>query len=372
MHIGLDVREIARPDTGIGNYAINLVRGLAAIDQKNRYTLLVEGDTKMLTLPSNFQIIELARASVDKLQDQWIVPRTTSVLDVDLLHVTHHDSTPLLMRTPSILTVHDIAPMDFPNPSALHRLYYRVVTGLAVQQARRIICISQSTRTRLCHYFPRVSSKSTVVYYGRDESFCPDSHVDKFALIAEEVGIRPPFMLYVGSFMARKNIANLVTAVRCLQEIRPDVQMVFVGAPSGKDDYRFEGLYAPKVVFTGQRKNKALLRALYSRAELLLFPSLYEGFGLPPLEAMACGCPVVTSTVSSLPEVVGGAAVLVDPHDPNAIAAGALKILESSTFRAELVERSLHQAYTFSWEKTASATLAVYEQSLNQTRGSMQ
>lgn len=371
MHIGLDAREMARPDTGIGNYVVNLVRALARVDQKNRYTLFVEDTPKMVTLPSNFQVVCLARAAVDKWQDQWVVPRTAARLDLDLFHAMHHDSTPLLMRAPSILTVHDIAPMDFPNPSTLHRLYYRTLTGLAIRRARRVICISQSTQARISHHFARAKQKAVVVYYGRDEGFAPDPHSDKFAAIAAQVGIRAPYMLYVGSFMARKNIANLVAAVRRLQAMRPDVQMVFVGAPSGKDDYRFEGLKAPQVVFTGQMKDKAVLQALYSRAELLLFPSLYEGFGLPPLEAMACGCPVVTSTISSLPEVVGEAAVLVDPYNPEEIAAGALKILESSTYRAELSEHCLRQVQRFSWEKTAYATLAVYEQSLEQTRGKL-
>lgn len=368
MHIGLDVREIARPDTGIGNYAVNLVQALAAIDQANQYTLFVEDKSSLFDLPKNFQVICLKPALIDKFQDQWLLPRVVSKLNLDLLHITHHDVTPVLMKLPCVLTVHDIAPMDFPGFSSLHRLYYRILTGVAVRRARHIICDSQSTCSRVEHYFPGIERKATVVYLGRDESFQPNPHSEEFAALAAQIGIQPPYMLYVGSLMARKNITNLVTAVRRLQELRPDVQMVFFGAKPTKDDSRFANLRMPQVIFAGRIEGKAILRTLYSRAELLLFPSLYEGFGLPLLEAMACGCPTVTSQLSSLPELVGDAGVLVDPYDPEAISAGAMQILESPTYRTELVERGLRQVQTFSWEKAARQTIAVYEQSLNPTR----
>lgn len=368
MHIGLDVREIARPDTGIGNYAVNLVQALAAFDQENQYTLFVEEQSNTLNLPKNFRVVCLKRAPIDKIQDQWILPRTASTHGLDLLHCTHHDVTPLLTNLPCVLTVHDIAPMDFPGFSSLHRLYYRTLTRYAVRRARRIMCDSQSTCSRIEHYFPGVSKKATVVHLGRDESFRPDPQAEEFLSLAAPLGIRSPYILYVGSLMERKNITNLVMAVRRLQQLRPDIQMVFFGGKPSKDDPRFAELHTPQVIFAGHMEGKAALRALYSQAELLLFPSLYEGFGLPLLEAMACGCPTVTSHLSSLPELVGDAGVLVNPYDPDAIVNGAMQILESSAFRTTLVERGLRQVQTFSWKKAGRQALAVYEQSLNKNR----
>lgn len=365
MHIGLDVREIARPDTGIGNYAVNLVSALAAVDQANQYSLFVEKPPVGLDLPKNFHVVCLKRALNDKLQDQWILPRAANAQGLDLLHITHHDVTPLLTNLPCILTVHDIAPMDFPGFSKLHRLYYRTLTHYAVRRARHIMCDSQSTCSRIEHYFPGINKKATVVYLGRDESFRPERQGEEFASLAIQLGIQSPYMLYVGSLMERKNITNLVLAVRRLQQVRPDVQMVFFGAKPSKDDQRFADLHAPKVIFAGRVEGKALLRALYSHAELLLFPSLYEGFGLPLLEAMACGCPTVTSQLSSLPELVGDAGVLVDPYNPEAIAAGALQILESPTYRIELVQRGMSQVRTFSWERAAHQAVAIYKQSIS-------
>jgi glycosyltransferase involved in cell wall biosynthesis len=164
----------------------------------------------------------------------------------------------------------------------------------------------------------------------------------------------------VGSFARRKNIRNLMTAVRQIVDCRPDLQMVFVGGDSGFSDYHFGQDLPDQVVLVGKLERKNDLRILYSYAELLLFLSLYEGFGLPPLEAMACGCPVITSNVSALPEVVGDAGMKVDPTNPDDISNKTLQILRSDKLRQHLAQKGLARAQRFEWKKTAKETLNIY------------
>jgi glycosyltransferase involved in cell wall biosynthesis len=364
MRVGIDVRELAHPNTGIGSYVSNLVQALGEIDTQNQYFLFIsKGDepyVNELDLPHNFNPVPVPNYPIDKLQDQIGIVRAMRGLDLDIFHATHHDVTPLLTRVPMVVTVHDIAPMDFYNPSWLHRTYYSAFTYEALCQARWLICISKSTQRRISHHFPSVSQKTSVVYYGRDHRYRPLVDQRCFINLSSKLGILSPFILYVGSFARRKNIRNLMTAVRQIVDCRPDLQMVFVGGDSGFSDYHFGQDLPDQVVLVGKLERKNDLRILYGYAELLLFPSLYEGFGLPPLEAMACGCPVITSNVSALPEVVGDAGMKVDPTNPDDISNKTLQILRSDKLRQHLAQKGLARAQRFEWKKTAKETLNIY------------
>ena len=371
MRIGIDARELARPDTGIGNYVIGLVRALAVLDHKNEYILFISSGDKAcldsMRLPVNFSLVTVPSYVVDKVQDQIGMVWAMCKLNLHVFHTTHHDVTPLLSPVAIVVTIHDIALMDFPSTSLLHRSYYRTLTSVSVRRALEIICISQSTLNRVLHYFPFTERKTSVVYYGRDESYCPVCDRCVFSKLAERLGIHKPFMLYVGSFTKRKNIDKLVIALPKIFKRRTDIQMVFVGSANGFNRDIFDNVRS-KIIFVGQLRSKKELQALYSHADLLLFPSLYEGFGLPPLEAMACGCPVVTSNVSSLPEVVGNAGIQVDPWNPDAIGEAALKILKDDNLRAQMSQEGIARSQQFDWSKAARQTLEIYTRVWSQNR----
>jgi len=364
IRIGLDARELARPDTGIGNYVFNLVQALAAVDDKNQYFLFInaggEDYLHKLALPANFCPVQVPVFPIDKLQDQFGLVRALRRFRLRVFHVTHHDVTPLLAKVPLIVTVHDIAPMDCPNPSWLHRLYYRLFSRLALSRAHHLLCVSTSTGQRVEQRFPFCRGKWSTVYEGRDPYFQVCDDPQGFLGLSDRLGIRPPFMLYVGSFARRKNLTNMIHAFSMVKRSRPEVQFVIVGGPSGRDDVIPTELPAG-VVMTGQ-VSKRELRALYNRAELLLFTTLYEGFGVPVIEAMACGCPVVTSPVTSLPELGGEAVLYAAPNRPDEIAYQALRILNDKGLRQVMIARGLKRGLQFSWEDMACRVLQAYQQ----------
>jgi len=359
MRIGLDARELARQYTGIGNYVLNLIHGLIHIREEADYFLFIESGTNTLVnlaLPANFHLVRVSL--VGKFQDQLGLLWAARRVRLDLLHVTHHDVTPLLSPIPLVVTVHDIAPMDFCNPSWMHKNYYHIMSWLALQRAQWIVCDSESTGRRIERHFPFVAGKWSTIHLGCDDYFRVVDDAPCFQAMARALGIRFPFILYVGSFARRKNPERLLISFQRVIAARPDVQLVMVGGPSGRDNHVFENL-PPQVIFTGQ-VDKRQLRALYNNASLLLFPSWYEGFGLPVLEAMACGCPVVTSNTYSLPELAGDAALLVDPGDPEDISTAVLQVLSDKEFRLHLQREGLRRVRAFSWKQTAYRTYRVY------------
>jgi glycosyltransferase involved in cell wall biosynthesis len=367
MNIGIDAREIKRPRTGVGTYVLNLVQALAAIDRDNTYLLFVErGTCPPFALPENMRLREVAPAFLDKIQDQWGVMRAIADSRVHLFHATHHDIAPLLVRKPLVVTVMDIAPMDFPNPSRLHRAYYYSLTRLAVQKARRIITISEATRQRVRHYFPAVASKIQAVPISCHADYRPCVPPGVFEQLSAEYGLRRPYILYIGSFAARKNVPLLIEAMRIVWAQYPQVQLVLAGVPSGRDDTPVPNPSAqPPVVVIDRYKTQAELNSLYVQAEMLVFPSRYEGFGLPALEAMRCGCPVIAARTTSLPEIVGEAGLLIDPDDAPGLAAQVSRLLRDQELRRTLSSAGLIQAQQFKWSKVAEQTLNNYRRAVD-------
>ena len=370
VRIGIDARELTHPHTGIGCYVLHLVQVLAEIDDKNEYFLFIGTEERRrlgnLELPPNFFLIEVPAFSIDKLQDQIGLVRAMRGLDLDVFHVTHHDVTPLLCRIPLIVTVHDIAPMDFPNPSWVHRMFYSIFSRLALSRACHVLCDSNSTGQRIEQHFPFCAGKWSTVYLGRDPYFRVRDELQGFSELSDRLGISRPFILYVGSFARRKNLTNMIRAFSVIKRSRPRVQFVIVGGPSGRDDV-FPAEVPAGVIAVG-RVTRHELRALYNNAELLLFTTLYEGFGVPVLEAMACGCPVVTSPVTSLPEVAGDAALYAAPDRPKEIAGQALRILRENGLREILAEKGLEQDSRFDWRTTVHHSLQVYHRVLARSK----
>jgi glycosyltransferase involved in cell wall biosynthesis len=275
-----------------------------------------------------------------------------------------------------VVTVHDIVPYlvrDDPQQSTFSHPFDRFFDSLAMHSLRKadlLICVSACTARALVEYFSCSPDKIRVVHNGIDHDlFHPvpvnGNFLSRFGLPQDAL-----FILYVGSDIPRKNLPRLLHALARLKAHFPGIKLLKVGTPEyllGSQELRklVQDLDLEDMVVSAGHVSQADLTGLYSAASLFVFPSLYEGFGLPVLEAMACGTPVVTSNTSSLPEVAGDAALLVDPYDVDAIASALRRVLEDPALAHDLRERGLTRARQFTWERTARETLAVYQQLLD-------
>ena len=263
-----------------------------------------------------------------------------------------------------VCTVHDLIPLDNPEWfSSRFSSWYRWLMPRLVHHVAHIIAVSEFTRCRILERFGVRPGKVTVIPNGIDERFSPRSS-DEIAQAREELGIPDGrYLLFLGSLEPRKNIGRLLDAwQRVLGELSDDTWLVVAGARGRSEvfsDAQFRQM-PPRVHLTGYVSDERL-PALYSGALAVVYPSLYEGFGLPPLEAMACGAPVITSNTTSIPEVTGEAAILVDPTDPEQIGSAIFRVAADSSLRGELSRRGLERASIYSWDTSARSTLKVLE-----------
>lgn len=371
LHIAIDARRIR--DFGIGTYIRSLVHALAGLDNVNRYTLIGSpGDVRTLAgFPENFRTAEYARSDRSVL-DHAAFPMLLHHLAPDLVHIPLN-RVPLLMVRPYVVTVHDMSSLLYARSSGLrlHLRRYRFRRGLA--RARRIIAVSDATRRDVQTLMGIPANRIRRVYNAPDAGFYdlsghgPEEH----RRILERYQIQYPFLLYAGNVRLHKNVPRLVEAFAVLRAQLADhpqyrdLRLVIIGNTISQDPEVRQAVIKSRVEhlvrFLGFVPFDTL-RCFYESAAVFVFPSRYEGFGLPPLEAMACGTPVVTSSVSSLPEVVGDAAVLVNPENVFDIARGICEALLDEPLRAELIRRGHAQAARFSWERTAKAVLDIYRE----------
>lgn len=372
LHIAIDARRIR--DFGIGTYIRSLVHALSCIDRENRYTLIGgDGDVRTLAgLPENFQTAIYSRKDSTAF-DHLAFPLFLRGIAPDLVHIPLN-RVPLLLMRPYVVTIHDMANLLFEEGKSGLRMQlrrYRFRRGLV--RARRVIAVSEATKRdvqNLMGVWPerirRVYNAPDPQFYERGEQ-SPDEH----RRILERYQIQYPFLLYAGNVRRHKNIPRLVEAFAVLRgqlvehPVYKDLRLVLIGDtisqyPAVRQAV-IKSRVEPLVRFLGFVPFETL-RCFYESAAAFVFPSRYEGFGLPPLEAMACGTPVVTSNVSSLPEVVGDAAVLVNPENVFDIARGIREALLDETLRAELIRRGRIQAARFSWERTAREVLEIYRE----------
>ena len=327
MRVGIDVSPLRQTRAGTARYLATLLGGL-----EGRAGVDVE------RIDPGFGATRLGRARLDLTWYPLALPRTARRRLVDVLHCPSYRG-PLTSSPALVVTVHDLA--VFRHPEAFNRwsrMYSRLAVPHVVRAARRVIAVSEFTRRELRQLLAVPDEKIRVVPNAASPGFTPDG--------AAAAG---DYVLAVGTLEPRKNLARLVEAAR-----RADVELRVVGA-RGWGGVDVDGSH---VRWLGDVPDDELA-ALYRGALCVAYPSLYEGFGIPVLEAMACGAPVVTSTGGGTEEVAGGAAVLVDPNDPESIAAG---IADAVGRRSELRERGLARARQFAWERVAEETLAVYRE----------
>ena len=374
LHIAIDARRIG--DFGIGTYIRSLIQSLAAIDKTNRYTLVNNtGETRpLVALPENFRTAVYTRSD-HSYWDHLTFPMFLHGLSPDLVHIPLA-RVPLLMIRPYVVTIHDMASLYFDEGKSRARMQlrrYRFRRGLA--RAERVIAVSEATK-RDCQGLLGISPDRIIrVYNAPDPVFLAsdaDRAVEERRRILERYQIQHPFLLYAGNIRRHKNIPRLVEAFAVLREqladhpLYHDLRLVIIGDTISQYPGVRQAVIRSKmehvVRFLGFVPLETL-RCFYQSAAAFVFPSRYEGFGLPPLEAMACGTPVVTSNVSSLPEVVGDAAVLVNPENVFDIARGLRDALLNESLRTQMILKGKAQAARFSWERTARQVLEIYAQS---------
>jgi len=372
LHIVIDARRIR--DFGIGTYIRSLVHALATLDTENRYTIVSSSnDARTLSgLPENFRPAIYARADSDYL-DHFTFPIFLRGLSPDLVHIPLN-RVPLLMIRPYIVTIHDMANLLFEEERSNFRMQMRRFRFRRVlERANRVIAVSEATKRDIERLLGIPDERIRRVYNAPDPGFLERNAAgsDEQLRIMERYQINYPFLLYAGNVRRHKNVPRLVEAFAVAREqlsthpIYRDLRLVIIGDTISQHPGVRQAVIKSRVEhvvrFLGFVPFETL-RCFYQFAAAFVFPSRYEGFGLPPLEAMACGAPVVTSGVSSLPEVVGDAAVLVNPENVFDIARGIREVLLDEALRTELIRRGREQAARFSWERTARQVLDIYQE----------
>jgi len=297
-------------------------------------------------------------------------------LKTDVVHVTHHE-TPIIVPSRLVVTIHDCVHILFPpeNASRFHNYRQYMQTKRVVNRAAQVIAVSNSTRDDIVNIFRVDPSKVTVIHNALDNRFRQSEEEDA-AQVLERYQLKDPFILYSGRIRPHKNVDRLIEAFAVLKSELGDsgplgnLKLIIIGDELSQHQY-----LRLTVVRSGVQQDVRffgfvpypILKVFYQSAALFAFPSLYEGFGLPPLEAMACGTPVVCSNVSSLPEVVGDAAILVNPENVFDIARGITDMLLDEELRARMIRRGREQAARFSWSWTARQVLEIYQDVIAQS-----
>ncbi len=371
MLIGIDAsRAFSKKRTGTENYSYNLIGALAKIDRKNKYRLYVReeangasGTGEGLELPENFEICQIPWP---RLWTQVGLAWECFWRPPDVLFVPAH-TLPIIRRPnlKTVVTIHDLGAEYLPGYHKFpNKIYLNKTTEYVVKHATRLIAVSCSTKKDLVEKLGADAESISVIYEGYNKNLFKPIKNDVLNNTLDTYDIKRPYFLFVGTIQPRKNLVRLIEALNILIFQYPNISLVLVG----KRGWLVEDIYqAPKrlgielnVRFLDYVPDKDL-PAFYSSAQALVLPSLYEGFGLPILEAMACGCPVITSNTSSLPEVAGKAAILVNTTKVEEISKAMSDLLQNRDRRKRLIQQGFLQVKKFSWEKCARETLKVFE-----------
>lgn len=385
MRIAINTLLLRVPDTGSGQYITHLLQALAEHRDDHEILLLADARDRDVVSGERFRQVSVRspfhgrHAGLDKVWWEHVsFPRACARLGAHVAHVPYFASS-LWPRVPTVVTVLDLIPLIVPEyrTSALVRLY-TTLAAWAMRRATRIIAISEWSKRDAVRLLGVPEERVRVIYLAADERFHPVNDPAILADLRARHGLAERFVFYLGGFDARKDVATLIRAFATARESLPGWQLVIAGhlrepGPLFPDprpvarEQRLRIVEAPArnpdadVVFAG-RISEADKSLFYSAAGIFAFPSRYEGFGLDPLEALACGAPVVCSNATSLPEVVGDAALLVSPGDVGDLAQALIRTATDEALRAGLRARGPAQAARFSWARTAEETLDVYRQ----------
>ena len=385
MKIGMNALFLKYPSSGSGQIFIHLLKALGKLDRSNEYLLLGTASTPWTNIagvPFGVQTasaLRIARYNEENEKVVWeqlTCPALARKAGVDLYHVPYF-APPLIARIPTVVTIADAIQLRLPDyqHGAKKKLYLRLIAK-AARQATIIITLSQHAKHEIVNTIKIPPDRVQVIYQAAAEDLVPITDPATVLEACSRYGLGQRYFLYVGGLDVRKNVLQVVRAFAALyhQSGDPHLQLFIAGDP----DKQKGPLYpdprpvaaqlgiSDRVVYRFLREEDK--SAIYSGATLFLFPSLYEGFGLPPLEAMSCGTPVICSNCTSLPEVVGDAAISLDPDNTQDWITAMRHIMSDEALRSDLRSRGLRQAARFTWNKTANETLAVYEEVLARSR----
>ena len=377
MKIGIDVSLAVGQRSGIGNYAYNMAKELAKIDKKNAYTLFpffyyiyhpeFKGFETSISNP-NFKLKykHLSKKWIDYIWMESGIDKKEIIGDVNIFHSTSF-SAPENVKSKLVVTIYDVSFITHPQFHQKANIEHcNYGTMEAVKHADIIIAISEHTKDDLIKYFNCPSEKIKVTYLGYDkEIFRPIKEEAEIEKVLKKHKIDKPFILNLGTVEPRKNIEGLIRAYSLLANNLKDKYDLVIGGGKGWLDSDLYPLIQElkledKIKFLGYVDEEDLAY-LYSATACFIYPSFYEGFGLPVLEALACGAPVISSDISSIPEVIGEAGILIDPRKNEEISAAIGKLLDDTSLQDTLKKKALLQAKKFSWEKCATQTLEIYE-----------
>jgi glycosyltransferase involved in cell wall biosynthesis len=377
MHIGLDGLPLTSLKTGVGHYTFELAHALARVEPTSQFEIVYPStypsirlgeDGKESAFPRN---LKLSRVKVGPLGRHWWsagLPRYIRNSKLEVFHGTNYD-VPLWRRCATVLTVHDLSLLIHPEThqkGSVRRARRRL--PVMARAADAIITPTESVRREVCEYLKVTPEKIFIVPEAARDCFRP-MEFPATEGVRRRLGIEDDFLLTVGTIEPRKNLMVLVSAFEEVIRTRPNsnLQLVIAGGSgwlSGPVFNAIERSPARNRILLADYLHDEDLRALYASCRVFIYPSIYEGFGLPPLEAMACAAPVIASCIPALKETTGGAALLFDPSRPEDLAQKIFEVLDDESARRRLSTEGQRRAQQFSWEQTAKITMEVYEEAL--------
>ena len=381
MKIAIEAQRIFRKKKhGMDIAVLELIRALQRIDIYNEYFIIAKAgeDNKVLSETPNFHIIETRFASYP-VWEQKILPAKLKEIDPDVLHCTS-DTAPLQVNCPLVLTLHDIL---FMNKVDLRRgtlyqragnVYRRWVVPKVVKKCCRIITVSNFEQKEIIKCFPNIRDKVVTIYNAQSEYFKVVADINELKKYKEDHDLPDNFILYLGNTHPNKNLVNVLRLLKILNQyeqtriplVIPDVNQQFLNAMLGEAGAGAEDI-RDYIHLTGYVPNKDLVY-LYNLATLFIYPSFYESFGIPILESMACGTPVITSNRAAMPETAGGAANLADPFNPQNMSVAVLELICNEEVYNRCVVEGLKRAGEFSWKSAAEAVLETYKEIYNEVQ----
>ena len=364
MNVLLDGHMLGTRETGNETYVYNLAQQFEVFKQQGIHLCVLTARAR----PDLQAQITDPTCQSDLRRFFSAIPRAYAASDAQLLHVTYH--APFWMPQPYIITIHDISYRTKPLYHSLRNVAIQnILVFLSILRAQAIITVSNYCKNEIERIYPGANGRTFVTLEAADKTFHP-APGQKIELTKKKLGIQKPYILATGKFQPRKNFERLVQCFDKLLATSTGYQLVIVGDHNTDTGIRLKARYR-RLIENGDLLLPGYLDTfdivcLYSGCAVFMYPSLYEGFGLPVLEAMQCGAPVITSNCTAIPEVAGNAAVLIDPFNIDAIYGAMHHILNNANFRQNIIERGVKHSREFSWESTAQQTAAIYRQVLIQ------
>lgn len=383
MKIGIEAQRIFRKKKhGMDMVALELIRNLQQIDKKNEYVIFVkpDEDRSVLKETSNFKIVELEGGAYP-FWEQVALPKAAAKYGCQVLHCTSNTA-PVFCKIPLVVTLHDIIYMESSaldiirssgsNYQKFGNVYRRLVVPKIIKKSRKIITVSKFEEACIGKFFGMGKDDRLItVYNGVSEYFKPVTDPVILKTVKEKYNLPDRYFFFLGNTHPKKNTKGTLAAFsQFLKQKGSDMKLVMIDYDKTALENLLQEIGAPelihKIVLTGYIVNQDL-PAIYAQSQLFLYPSLRESFGIPLIEAMACATPVITSNTSSMPEIAGNAAVLIDPFKPEEITAAMIRVYNNDTLKSSMIKAGIEQAAKFSWKTMAEDVLKIYTEIEKQT-----